>query len=201
MRYVIFVFLTAYVAIAPVSSRGQTKSTSGTVSASTKDIAELRAQVKDLQVKVQQLDSQITFYYKLLADKQDRKDSVSLDLSEKTYQRLDVDNGFLLISVESAEPYLTGYKLHLNIGNPLLVTYPGFKAKVKWSKAYDYSKFTSPSFEEWKKSVQEKEFDLPNSLSSGNWNPVELVLAPATPEQLGDVELSITTNIVRLYTK
>lgn len=201
MRHVIFVFLAACVATIPVLSEGQSKSTSATAGVSAKDIAELRAEVKDLQTKVQQLDSQITFYYTLLADKQDRKDSVSLNLSEKTYQRLDMDNGFLLISVESAEPYLTGYKLHLSIGNPLLATYPGFKVKVKWSKAYDYSKFTSASYEEWKKSVQEKEFDLTNSLSSGSWNPVELVLAPATPEQLGDVELSITTNTIRLYTK
>ena len=112
-----------------------------------------------------------------------------------------MDNGFLLISVESAEPYLTGYKLHFRIGNPLAANYAGFKAKVKWSKAYDYAKYTQASFEEWKKGVQEKEFDLTDLISSGSWTPVEIILAPATAEQLADVELSISTDTIRLYTK
>ena len=202
MRYIILAVLAAVIAAAP-RCRAQ-KASANPAAASghnQNEIAELRAQIKGLSSRVESLEGQVSLYYTLLGDKVDRKESVSLNLTEKTYQRVDMDNGFLLVSVESAEPYLTGYKLHLRIGNPLQATYLGFKAKVKWSKKYDYSKFTEASYQEWKAGVQEKEIDFVDSISSGSWNAVELILTPATAEQLGDVQLSIATDTIRLYTK
>jgi len=201
MRYILLAFIAAVMAAAPRSEAQSKANTSPAAGQTQKEIAELRAQIEELQTMVGVLDGQVSFYYTILGNKQDRRDSISLNLTDRTYQRLDMDNGFLLVSVDSAEPYLTGYKLHLRIGNPLAATYSGFKAKVKWSKAYDYAKYTAASYEEWKKSVQEKEFDLADSISSGNWNLVELILTPATAEQLGNVELSISTNTIQLYTK
>ena len=44
------------------------------------------------------------------------------------------------------------------------------------------------SFDEWTKSAQEKETSLTAVLDAGRWNNVELILAPATTEQLGVVD-------------
>jgi hypothetical protein len=103
-----------------------------------------------------------------------------------------------LISVKDAAPYLNGYKLHLNIGNPLSASYSGVKVKVRWARAYDFTKYTEASFDDWQKSVQEKATSLVDVLAAGTWNNVEVILAPATTEQLEFVTLSMSTDTVRL---
>ncbi|HLX84401.1 MAG TPA: DUF3251 domain-containing protein [Terriglobales bacterium] len=166
-----------------------------------RDIADLRQQVATLKDKVTSLESTLSLCLALLKDKQDRSDSVTLDMNDHAYGRLDMDNGFLLVSVQEVTPYLDGYKVGLSIGNPLSASFAGFTAKVKWGKKYDYTKYTSESFDEWQKGIQEKEVSFSNILQSGSWNKVELVLTPATAPQLGYVTLSITTNTVRLHTQ
>jgi len=166
-----------------------------------REIADLRGQITALQKKVETLESRVSFIFVLLKDKQDRQDSVTLDLSEPTYQRLDTDNGFLLVSAEQAVPYLNGYKLLLKIGNPLSVSYSGFKAKVRWAKSYDYKQYTTESYDAWQKSIQEKEISFTDVLERGTWNKIDLIVTPATAEQLGFVSLSISTDTVRMYEK
>jgi Protein of unknown function (DUF3251) len=187
-----------------LNMNGQAKALSGPQSSAAqqqREIVDLRGQVKELQKKLGELESRVSFFYLLLKDKQDRQDSITLDLSERTYQRVDTDNGFLLVSVEEAVPYLNGYKLLLTIGNPLSASYAGFKAKVKWAKVYDYKQYSPASYEEWQKGVQEKEVPFTDVLESGSWNKIALIVTPATAEQLGYVTLSLTTNAVKLYGK
>lgn len=179
---------------------GQTKVQSSSPS-SQREILELRGQIAALEKKVEELEGRMNVAYILLKDKQDRTDSVTLDLTETTYQRLDTDNGFFLISSEQAVPYLNGYKIPLKIGNPLSVAFSGFKAKVRWAKAYDYKQYTPESYEAWQKSIQEKEILFTDVVEKGTWNKVEMILSPATAEQLGFVTLSLSTNTVRMYEK
>ena len=201
MRH-LFATVLALAALSFVPSRagGQARAQSSPQS-SAREIAELRGQIAALQKKVEELESRVNLAYLLLKDKQDRTDSVTLDLTEPTYQRLDTDNGFFLISSEQATPYLNGYKVTLKIGNPLSVSFSGFKATVKWGKTYDYKQYTSESYDAWQKALQEKQISFADVLERGTWNKVELVLAPATAEQLGYVNVSLSTNTVRMYEK
>jgi len=73
--------------------------------------------------------------------------------------------------------------------------------KATWSKQYDYSHYTQASFEEWQKSIQQRDIDLTSALDAGSWNSVEIILAPATAEQLDTVTLSMTANTVQLTIK
>jgi hypothetical protein len=98
-------------------------------------------------------------------------------------------------------PYLNGYKIVLKIGNPLSVSYSGFTAKIKWAKKYDYNQYAAESYDAWQKSVQEKEVSFTDDLERGTWNKIELIVTPATAEQLGYVNLSLSTNTVRMYEK
>jgi hypothetical protein len=182
---------------------GQTKPSNApnSPSSSQRDIAELKSQIAALEKKVEDLQSTLNLYSVFVQNKQDRRDPIVLDFTDTSYQRLDTDNGFLLVSAVQATPYLNGYKIVLKIGNPLSMTFSGFKAKIKWSKAYDFKQYTQASYAEWEKSVSEKEVSLTNVLEGGAWNTVELVIAPATPDQLEYVTLSVQTNTVRLYQK
>jgi hypothetical protein len=134
-----------------------------------------------------------------LNTKQVKTDSISLDLTQKAYQRLDTDNGFFLVSVEEAVPYLNGYKIHLSIGNPSYATYKNYTLKVRWSKAYDWGKYTQTSYDEWNKRIQEKEISFPDSLEAGAWNGVDLILAPVNADQLEYLMLSMSTSTVSLH--
>jgi hypothetical protein len=127
-----------------VSGQTRTPSTSQSSAASQRqhEIADLRSQVADLNKKLETLESRLNFFWMLLKDKQDRTDSITLNMSDRTFQRVDTDSGFLLVSVREAIPYLNGYKIVLNIGNPLSASYSGFKAKVRWGKAYASNQFS-----------------------------------------------------------
>ena len=164
-------------------------------------IADLRVQVADLQKKVEYFGSRESLLALRMKDKQDREDSVSLDLTQSTYQRLDTDNGFLLVSAERAVPYQNGFKILLNVANPLSLSYSGLTAKIRWAKRYDTNQFTNDSYAAWQKSIQEKETSFPDVLEKGTSKKIELIVAPATTEELGYLKLSINTKTVLLNAK
>ena len=188
----------------PLYMSSQTETPSATPSSAAEQqraIADLRAQVEALQKKVEYFGSREGLLAMRMNDKKDREDSVTLDLTHGTYQRLDTNNGFLLVSAEPAVPYLNGYKIPLKIGNPLSVSYSGLSAKIKWAKYYDSNQFTPDSYAEWQKSIQQKETSFPDVLEKGTWKKIELIVAPATAEQLGYLKLSINTKTVIVEAK
>jgi len=197
---ILSIFLTCF----PLNVTSQTETPSATpssVAEQQREIADLRAQISALQKKVEYFGSRESLLSIRMNDKKDREDSVALDLTHSAYQRLDTDNGFLLVSAEQAVPYLNGYKILLKIGNPLSVSYSGFTATIKWAKRYDNNQFTNDSYAEWQKSVQEKEISFPDVLEKGTWKKIELIVAPTTAEQLGYLKLSINTKTVIIDAK
>ena len=161
----------------------------------------LRKDFLDLRQEVEALKTKLEFDEYLLSTKQVKTDSISLDLTQRSYQRLDTDTGFFLVSVEEALPYLNGYKIRLSVGNPSYATYKDYKLTVKWNKTYDWGKYTQASYDEWNKAIQEKEISFPDSLQPGAWNSVDLILAPVSPDQLGYLMLSMSTATVSLHTR
>jgi len=197
MRRILMVFTFWLCTILPAVAQNRTSDNSS----QQREIASLREQLKDLQNKVTTLENTVSFYQLLISGKQDRQDSVRLDLSDHAYQRLDMSNGFLLVSVVEATPYLNGYKVKLKLGNPMYVDYSGFTAKIRWAKSYDFAHYTDASYKEWNSSVQEKEIPSTDVLHGGSWNSVELILTPATAEQLEFVNLSITASTLALFVR
>jgi hypothetical protein len=165
------------------------------------EIADLRAQVDSLEKKVEYFGSRVSLLNSHLTDKKDREDSITLDLTNSTYQRLDTNNGFLLVSAEKALPYQNGFKIPIKIVNPLGVSYSGVTAKIKWATRYDTNQFTNDSYAAWQKSIQEKQASFPDVLEKGVAKKIELIVAPATAEQLGYLKLSIDTKTVTVDAK
>ena len=120
--------------------------------------------------------------------------TINLEPTSKGYSRIDTDNGFFLVSLKDITPYLNGYKVTLNIGNPLFATFHGMTFKVSWGHPKD----SIQSYEGWRASLQTKEIPSVDEIKPGSWNAVELLLVPAAPEQLGYISLAIATDNVSL---
>ena len=161
-------------------------------------LKELRAEISRLQDSIIKLERRLQFQELLMKSKQETHDLIYLNTSEHSYQKLDTATGVLLVSLDDVVPYLNGYKIHISIGNPSSASYAGYKIKIRWAKAYDYNKYTEASYNEWDKSAQEREISFTDKLESGVWNPAELILTPATADQLEYLILSISTSVVSL---
>ena len=160
-----------------------------------KRVTDLEEQVTALKSEVDQVNYDMT----IVKEKQGLYDSVAFDLSTPGhYQRLDTSTGSFLVSAEDVEPYLNGYKITLNIGNPSVATYRGFTLHAKWSTAYDFSHYSAESYDKWSKSIQQKDISYTDALVSGVWNKVEVILAPVSRDGLGYLEISLDTNTVSL---
>jgi hypothetical protein len=195
--------LTVCLTCFPINMTGQTETpiAAPSLADAQRQIADLLAQVAALEKKVEYFGSRESLLASRMNDKKDREDSITLDLTHSAYQRLDTDNGFLLVSAEPAVPYLNGYKIVLKIANPLAVSYSGFTAKIKWAKYYDANQFTPDSYAAWQKSIQQKEASFPDILEKGTSKKIELIVAPATAEQIGYLKLSVNTKTVTMDAK
>jgi len=119
--------------------------------------------------------------------------SIVLDvLSLNTYQRVETPTGeFFLVMVGDVTPFVNGYKLKLLIGNLSTGSYQGFTAHLVWGD-------TDTDVAGWYESLERQDFEVSETLHSGTWNPVELVIAPATESDLEYLEFSMETGIVNL---
>ena len=90
--------------------------------------------------------------------------------------------GIFLITLNAVEPYLDGYKVKINLGNPSYITYDGAKLNVIWGKHFRI-----------------KEINLVKELKAGYWNPVEFIISPAKTEDTKYIEISISVSQLSLF--
>jgi hypothetical protein len=128
---------------------------------------------------------QSTFYTSQFAN-----NSVSITPESKGYGLLKTPFGMLLVSTESVESYLDGYKIHLKIGNPTTADFSGF------SLIYSSYQTTNVfgTFQTLTNSVTDK-------LTAGYWTPIDFILAPADPDRLRNASVSIELNQINLFEK
>jgi hypothetical protein len=125
-------------------------------------------------------------------------ESATFDPSgSRGYSRIDTNSGTFLVSIENVTPYVDGFRVTCNFGNPTTATYNGFKLKAKWGPRYD-RRAKNRNYTSWQGSLREKELDLPDHLQSGAWNRVSFVLSPAKADEFGYLELSMVTNTISL---
>jgi hypothetical protein len=165
----------------------------------TKELKELKHEIDILKAKIETIKK----YNEFLASeiyplkwKVDKYESCHLDPTSKSYQRLDTNTGTFLVSLQDVKPYAGGYKLVLHIGNPYIAQFKGFKLAIKWGKEINYIKY-----EDWQKSLRQREVSFTETLLPGTWNKVELAISPATKEETGYLELSMVTDLISLMGK
>lgn len=140
-----------------------------------KDLQSLRGRVLDLEMQ------RYAFH------------SINLTPEQKGFQRLDAGFVTLLVTTDSIDPYLDGFKIKLKVGNP---TSGDLSAAQLVCTTYKPSASTNatPPWENWR--------SITNSVSAklfaGTWTPIEFILAPATINELRNASVTLEVNEVFL---
>lgn len=130
------------------------------------------------------------------------------NLKEKEgFSKINSGGHIFFISVENVQPYLEGFKVLFKIGNPQYVTYSDPKIKIKWNKdllKYFKEKKSSDAnyfdvFSAWEKSSKSKEISALKDLEPGVWNRFEILITPATLDEIEHVEFSMEVNKAAFY--
>lgn len=165
--------------------------------------------------KVAELEASVTALQGQLTAAEERLSSVEADVSvlqasgdpykaaafdpgtPGPYQRLDTTSGTFLVSVQNVTPYLDGFRVTCDFGNPSSATFNGFKLKAKWGPRLDL-KNKKMTLRQWTEALREKDISLTASLRPASWNRLSFVVSPASAEEFGYLELSMETNSVSL---
>ena len=98
------------------------------------------------------------------------------------------------MALVDVKPYANGYKATFNFGNPLSLDVEGAEIELRWGPERPKD-FKTIKFSDWMKQFKTSKQSVTKRLRSGAWNPVEVVLAPATANEIGQIEVtSISTN-------
>lgn len=152
-------------------------------------VASLEREVKALESSGLALQEQVEEHNSAIFD----------PASSRGYHRLDTTTGMFLLSIQSVAPYLDGYRVTCNFGNPSSATFKGFKLRAKWGPRSPMRQNDHKmTYSQWQAALQEKELSLTETLRAGWWNPVSFVLSPAKPDEFGYLELSMETGEVSL---
>lgn len=138
--------------------------------------------------------------------------TAKLDPASKGYSSVSTDQGMFLFSVAGAEPFLDGHKIILEIGNPMNMTFSGFKLKVRHGRrppafppfevgdtnAVEIFQKWAQDTKSWEKTLRKTEFSFTDSLQPGTWNKVDFTLKETKPEDVAYLEISIEIDKISL---
>ena len=75
----------------------------------------------------------------------------------------------------------------------------GFKVHTSWgARNTKGAPNDTVASENWRKSLKSQEFSFADTLQPGKWNEVEINLQETTPEQMGELRVSITSSVAVL---
>ena len=121
--------------------------------------------------------------------------STSVETNGSGYGVVQTEQGPFLVQAMSAIPYLDGYKIRLQVGNPGTATMRGAILHLEWGLRYgDKSK----TYTEVTASRKKKDFDVTTTFDPGAYTNVDLFLSPAKPEEVKIIDVGLKFNIVVL---
>lgn len=104
-------------------------------------------------------------------------------------------HGSVIITASGIQPYLDGYKVTLNIGNPSMISFSGSEIEVDWGLPWDTKDKTLAEIE---KTRRTKKFSVAKDFPAGFYTPIEVALTPAKPAEVKTIEVGIEWNRVSL---
>lgn len=96
-----------------------------------------------------------------------------LSAREKNSDYVSSKIGPLMVSLADASPYLDGYRLKLWLGNPHMVTINGCQVTLSWG-------------------TNARNQKVSGELKRGAWTSADIVLTPATADDLSDIQVFLT---------
>lgn len=179
---IVFLILASGLVLAGCDSVGNPLTAQKTISAQQKQIDSLQKQVssvaKDVaDVKQEQSKFEMEDFFRGL-------DNIAyLQPGDSGYSLVHSDLGVLTVQIVNVEPYASGSKVVLRFGNPLATNINGLKVKLDWGSV------NSKGIAE-NDTAKSKEFTFSQSLSSGAWTSIPVVLDGVPPDKLGFVRVS-----------
>jgi len=98
------------------------------------------------------------------------------------YSPVRFDLGTLTVQLADVKPFANSSKISLKFGNPLASSINGLKAKIEWGQVGENG---SPNNE----TAKSKEASFTETLRSGAWTSVSVVLDGTSPTELGFVRV------------
>lgn len=140
------------------------------------------------------------------------EETAVLDPTSKGYSSVSTDKGVFLFSVADAIPFLDGHKIVLEIGNPMNMTFQGFKLRIRHGRRpppipsvnigeTNAARTIEQWIEDrrvWEKTLRKVEFSFTDSLPPGAWSMVDFTLKETKPEDVAYLEVSIETDTISL---
>jgi len=155
-------------------------------------VAALRKQVTDLKKQVESLDQALTFFAQMYREKLDAAlaESVALEPGSQKFKVVTTQSGRFFVRLEQIEPFADGYRVTLAVGNPFGVAFTDTKVTLAWNtkEPSDFLKYG-----EWLKTKRSQEFSGSTELEPESWTKIPLVLSATKPDQLGYIEVKLTT--------
>jgi hypothetical protein len=139
---------------------------------------------RELEARTKKLENQM----RELPVKRAESGGILLNTSDSSYSILDVKVGKLLFSCSRVEPYLEGYKVFAEIGNPTSATFSGINLEFAWGKGEEEKETGLVPV------LYEKKISLPNEIRAGSWTAIEFILDPATVDDLKIVGISASVD-------
>jgi hypothetical protein len=130
-----------------------------------------------------------------------RPKAASFKPAEKGFQNIYTDSGVLMVSLEDVKPYANGFKATFHFGNPQSIDFDNVELDLSWGPARPADGFKTINILDCRKQFQKNKQKVGKRLRGGSWNPVDIIIAPATAEQVGTIEIgtiSIPTVFMRV---
>ena len=156
-----------------LQSQNRKADASNTSSAANDDINAMKRRLNALEFQMRMLHN--------------KNQTAYLGPEDKGFDVVETANGRFFVSLTGMSPYGDGYKLHINLGNPQHATYPDVVVKARWGKRDEYG------FAENEDGMKSVSVTLTRNLRPGSWNPIEVVVAPASRLEVGAVYIDIET--------
>jgi hypothetical protein len=180
-------------------------------------IARLESELKALSEKLSALEKRYEDEKELdleamsrAAGEEKRFTGAVLSLTSKNFALAETKFGAVLVKCVSAEPYLTGYKLRLAVGNPYTVTFQRFELEIRYSSTprprFDlrqalmkgaWARYTERLLE-WLREQKKSSQIFPDSIAAGRWKTVDFVIPNISAKDLEYLEAAVKLEGVSL---
>lgn len=119
-----------------------------------------------------------------------------LNASQRGFDLAKTPYGAFPVSIEDAKPYLDGFAVTFNVGNPLGASVTGATMEINYGP--DFDDLIGPKknldMEEWSRRAKRERkvsHTIVEALKEGRWSRVRVVLSPAEATDLGRIELKL----------
>ncbi|RKL62315.1 DUF3251 domain-containing protein [Thermoanaerobacteraceae bacterium SP2] len=152
--------------------------------------------------RINSLEDRINILQEQVTQLSNDTKSAILSSTEKGYDSVRTKNGYFFVSIDKIEPYLDGFKVYVNIGNPTLATFSDLKLTVQWSNdilALANIKIgTNELSNEAENQINKQEYTFTDTLLPGKWTKVDFVIPNVKAEDIKFIQVMIETGSVAL---